>query len=717
MDEPRFVELTEQATAGLRGDAELRLEVGAELTAHLEDTAHQLQATGASAEESVTEAVRAFGSPLELADALLAANRRRMRMRALARLWLGALIVPLAIVAALWVGYGRLERMRNAEFTNDDTISGAGLPSQLPELPGFATRYSRALQQSQRNPLFQLESKPENAKRIRAYWASHRHDPDSYIYYANYASCISENDPNFERDMRLGEQVDPSNALYHYRLAEYYLGKGIRSREEQKYGKESDKKDILLNRTMLARGIAEYLLAINKPTCSGYHVALKQKQLALLPPPEFTEDYLQRLAVSVDVSFPEYTRYHAIARRIAGCTRVLAQEGRREEAETLIESWRPLARQMLQQPETLIQVFALRKLADIIAKNGTKVYNQWGMTTEANRTQTDLERFDACYSPQRKYTSSSEKTYIAQHSSQLTSILFPVFGDVLPNVTALAPLRNHEYIVLEEGTINLLLIALSATMLLALGQWWLWRYIVRQQATPMLLLPDGQHLLRTLGLGVLVPLAVYFAWTRLPLIGGREYGLWYIWPLATLEFLALFLTLLYLPAHLSRKQVRARCRPFNLPIPEMRRERRLDWISFFSTVLLLLVLVVTPVGVVGLNQHNRAVMTNEALAEYLSLLPLLALVATGAYLVINLFLLRAKRHFALYYGTVARSLMPVYALSIILIAGLAQPYLLSSERHWLRADTLLFNQAEVYTRAENEAIARYRSALLEALER
>ncbi|MHB9023287.1 MAG: hypothetical protein ACYC7E_03805 [Armatimonadota bacterium] len=47
-------------------------------------------------------------------------------------------------------------------------------------------------------------------------------------------------------------------------------------------------------------------------------------------------------------------------------------------------------------------------------------------------------------------------------------------------------------------------------------------------------------------------------------------------------------------------------------------------------------------------------------------------------------------NFGLYYGTLARSLAPVYVLSIILFTFTAQPWLLYQEASWLRKDTALF---------------------------
>ncbi len=46
-----------------------------------------------------------------------------------------------------------------------------------------------------------------------------------------------------------------------------------------------------------------------------------------------------------------------------------------------------------------------------------------------------------------------------------------------------------------------------------------------------------------------------------------------------------------------------------------------------------------------------------------------------------------RRQYALYYGTLARSLAPVYALSILFLTLAVQPWLRGNEAYWLHRDT------------------------------
>jgi len=63
----RLKKLAEEATAGLQADPELRLDVQHELQSHLERSAETFREEGCNEEESLEQAAKVFGTPLELA--------------------------------------------------------------------------------------------------------------------------------------------------------------------------------------------------------------------------------------------------------------------------------------------------------------------------------------------------------------------------------------------------------------------------------------------------------------------------------------------------------------------------------------------------------------------------------------------------------------------------------------------------------------------------
>ena len=102
---PKTVQTIEQvvaaATAGLRPDPELRLDVAQELRTHLEDCAEAYRGQGASASDAEAMAVRQFGEPHEVGRRVRNANFRRMRLRAVTKWAVRITLVPAAVALTL----------------------------------------------------------------------------------------------------------------------------------------------------------------------------------------------------------------------------------------------------------------------------------------------------------------------------------------------------------------------------------------------------------------------------------------------------------------------------------------------------------------------------------------------------------------------------------------------------------------------------------------
>jgi hypothetical protein len=226
---PRTDQLVDDAAAGLRADPELWLDVRQELASHIEEAADAFRAQGKSEAESFELAAKAFGSPLDVAADLAAANRGRMKLRALARLAARALLVPAAVAAALVV-CSRLLPLR-------DVVAVTRLVSS--EDPALATGMermtARAVGRLPADKMLLLRgdpSRPTKAEQQRAIWEAH---PESKVYYGNYVSTLlheyqmagEKATPDFldlvERELRRGETLDPDNARYGIALAAIWM--------------------------------------------------------------------------------------------------------------------------------------------------------------------------------------------------------------------------------------------------------------------------------------------------------------------------------------------------------------------------------------------------------------------------------------------------------------------------------------------------------------
>jgi len=677
MQQQSFEQLAEEAAAGLKADRELFLDVKQELQSHLEDKARYFTGQGHSQEESAELARKSFGSPLDLAAELLDANRRRMKLRSLLRLTFGALVVPVAVVLALYVGYGRLARAKAATETLYGSIA---TDVKLPTLPFLGAAGGPAAHVS--SVVRQLQGRPGNAENIRRYWEAHRNEPDSHIYYAYYALFLEDKDERaYVEAMRQGEKIEPQNALYNVLLAEHYLAHGVLAKAERVEKAGEPVTDDMLDRRAFELGIAELRKAVQKPYLRGYQMEVVRKKLNMLPHPLLTEDYIHLIAIVAAELFPDLTRHRTLARKIPGCARILASEGRAADAEAVMDAWKPLTALFAGDSNTtLISGLSALACGTLLSKEGAEVYSMLGAQAKAQETSAIYERIVRVKEEWRTGANENKqnpKAMILSHGSRMASILSPVFGSIAPEQRELTPGRMHEHVLMEEVTLHLVLIVLALALLGTLIQGAVWLHRARHtDSIPLLLMPSARTIVRSLLLGAVLPALLYWAYSRLPMVGGREHG-WAsaMWPRFAAELVVVGLLMIWLPAHLIRRSIRQRCEDLGIPVPEKKEEssttRRVRGGIIAACIVAAVAVFVR--GSVSL------------------LIPLSGVILAVGLCITAMRYARGKRQrYGLYYGTLARSLAPVYAFSIILLSLTAQPWLLYKEANWLRKDTLTY---------------------------
>ncbi|HOS42877.1 MAG TPA: hypothetical protein PK794_04225, partial [Armatimonadota bacterium] len=494
MDSP-FTHLADQVTDGLTADPELRLDVRAEILAHLEDAAEH--ADGTTPEERAAAAIHAFGAPVEVAAQLLDANARRMAWRARLRLLTSAALIPLAVVVAVALVYGRFARAQNVNMA----LTGLGgaqsaAPLHFPELPWMTSSYAEYLRRQQANP------EPVDT---RAYWEKHRGEPESAIYFAVYACQLPRDREDYVNEMRVGESLEPENALYNYLLAGYYLQKAMLAQSEQVKKKGEALRDVLYDARLMELGIAEYLKGTRKPYYSDHSLDAQRQRVLLLPKPVLTEDYLFYTTINSTIDFPQLAAQRTLARKIGGCMRLLAAGGHADEARVLAHAWKRYASHLTTGAETLIHLLVAIACANIVANESALLYDAFGQEGLAADTRRALAAFNAPKEKRKKDMPPADRAYIRRYGSLLLPVSLPAY-DVLPSVAEMAPARHLEHIWLETVGVNWLLITLTGMLLLTLTLAAFWYAAARRaKSVPFLLLPSWRALARVIGWGVVLP--------------------------------------------------------------------------------------------------------------------------------------------------------------------------------------------------------------------
>ena len=611
------------------------------LLTHLEQTAEECRAEGCDEAESLERARKTFGSLLELAAELVSGNTRRMKLRALARLALQALVVPAAIALALWLGYGGLVRLQriprraleyltryNVEFTQAAYANAAYRFSMLPLYPNGNISSEDGLSQYY-HALHSLLNAHPNDRRYHA-----------YVISASFSQMQEDSMQDYETALQQGMQLDPDNALYHYL-------------QWQISGGPYDQKQFALL-------MHEIRLGLNKPYLKDYKDEVISDRLAELPPAMDCADYYEQTLLVKNELYFHYEIYRQIARSIPIYAEILIKDGRTDEALELLRQWKRLPSQIMQDSHGMLGVMVANECARELGTQTAAIYQYLGRDELAAQTRQELALLTA---PVNRYMAKKSlavndlmkrTNFVAGSAGWIDSRLRSRVIVDADDRAALIPQRVMGYKIMEEFALSLLLVVLA---LCIIGLWitqdvFLYR-LRAARAVPILLLPGWRQVARILLVGVFLPLAAYAGYSLLP-IAGRGVGVEHNLPRFIIEMLLLGGLLIALPWLLTVLIIRRRCGQLDVPVPPIKA----GWA------------------------------------------------------------LRRDPRYRLYFGTVARSLVPIYALVLLAVVLVCRPALHYQERAAYQQDRLFFvHHGETMPRLEAQTATRLRSEVLQMAEK
>jgi len=178
-------------------------------------------------------------------------------------------------------------------------------------------------------------------------------------------------------------------------------------------------------------------------------------------------------------------------------------------------------------------------------------------------------------------------------------------------------------------------------------------------------------------------------------------------PRFIVELCILAILMLWLPARFMRRYIRRRCADLGADVPSARDEFAVSW-RVGGGVLAFACLALA-----------ACMLSSEF---WMSVKVAVAALAIGLIVWVSWYAERRRARYGLYYGTLARSLAPVYAFSIIFISLTLQPYQLYSEAMWLRRDTTIYgyladprSRVAGFTSIETKASRAYARSLRKAV--
>ncbi len=658
--------LADVSTEGLKDDTELRLDVRQELVSHIEESVTACRNSGIDEKQSIAEGVKAFGPATDIAAELVSANRSRMRIRQLVRLAVRALLVPASLMIACWV--------TSDTVTTGRVMTQIGAFDSIPDDSHMQQILCLDEMSEDAAFLFFGDSSLEtDLERQRSIWERY---PTNRIFFGNYITVLMANRQlndmddlrYFEQEIRRGEELDPENARYNYLLAALMteMSSGF-----EKVSSDDDEEEMVLSiqdRALLDRAMAEMLKGGEKPFMDTYSTRMQALRLAELPEERSMAQRVARMAFVAGTFMPDLTKHRSIARTSSEYARLLIEEGKKKEAIPYLEACLPLAHKSFENGETLVESFVAFVIAGM-ASNNAAVLERIGEPERAAKLLARSEAVTAVFRAYRARVRNEDNNIdelITKHGSILQTMLMPAIWALDITEEDLAPGRNLEHTLIERGWlasfVDCLLIVMLGFFLVSLCL----RFARGGESAPLLLLPDAAQTLRVITYSVLIPLGVFFIYTRHTDLAGRDLSM-RTWPRFVIELYLLAVLMLSVAAHQMQKLVNVRCQQLGLESPGTR--------NYFVMLLF-------------------------------SFLPLGLIAWTAA----------GRQKSAMFRGTIARSMIPVLALIIILVGTVVHPYLLNRERQFVQDDGIFGMPREgEFTRIESLVTERLNREALEAM--
>ncbi len=688
-----------EMTSSLEADEELQLDVSQELHSHYEESVAHFKSEGKSDDESHELALKAFGDPKQVAEDLADSNKNRMKSRALIGLFLKRILTPTSLILTIFIGFHYGQRFNHL-------LAFGSMQSN----PSFEKIIS-SLPESSRFLLYGDTSRPRRSAQQRAIWEK---DQENKVYFANYARLLLLDFNNkslkisydeLEKEFRLGESIDPDNSFYNYLLAAVLFDEGsdIKTTRNKKKN-TSQTKFIIKDQSHLNAAIEELKKARKKPLYRRYHDDLLKERLTFFPESQKLEHDISKFFFTSSTLLPEIAPTKNLFASIPHY--VEAQKLNGEEASSILDTWQDFVKKATPDAWCLIDVLVIDAIISISGEKVSEVYHTLGKTEAADKTREMAKKANkpvADWKNQRE-TGESYDFLTKQKGSFVAGMLLPAIAEPIKEED-LRPGRMVERIIGEQFVLTLVVLIFGIMLIFSLAYYIKCKGIGGSSTAPVLLIPSGPMALKIITFGILLPIVSYYAYTRWTGMSSYEFSLGFEWPRGLAELLLLAVTYLSVSTYLAATSFTKRCMTLGIPTVRMINPivSRMFWICLSLAWLVCIA-------------KNRLFGQNQAMVVFLILGILPALIFVVLVFLTTIKAWRFRRTHSQYFGSVSRSLLPVYACAVVFLGLICLPYSQQKESDFLNQDSLFNDSDNIFiTAIENKVTQRLRKSMTTAL--
>lgn len=474
-----------------------------------------------------------------MANALFLSNRKRLSTRAKIRFWLKLAALPLLLAGLfLCIDFRTIAGMLylGTLMSSDPEESDAMIPARI-----LNSRTLSRLPEQER-VLFSdaLECRgPGSSGEIAHFRRLHALFPENRLITALFAQLLAEKSSSggevgkpflrtagqkqllreLQTVLREGRKQDPRNALYDYLEAFVLASPAVfpeRTESDGKDGKDGKNAPVyhlrVHDRRLLERAMEHYRNGLQKPFLKTGSLEFLRSQIRRLHPENDFFGQIQKFSLSASAALPHLNIHRQLARQVILYGETLLDEQDHAHAEPILRSWRIFLHQLLaDNSDSLVEVLVCHAIGKIFLYSAQRRND-----TEEIRKLTALGRSIDNW----KERKNPDQTLLRTRGGWMQKMLLPGLKENI-SPDQLAPGRALTYALcdlLALALMSLFLVLLIAAHAIGLGVAQL------RGHHALFLFPSWRSCLKAAGFGILLPLACYILFTRIDVLGGREWA-------------------------------------------------------------------------------------------------------------------------------------------------------------------------------------------------
>lgn len=612
-----------------------------------------------------------------------------MKNKITIRVLIYAVLVPLALFIGLYFGlYKSLVIPMNIL-----ELSIVTFPDRTPEQNSYLMGEKWAAIVTRLKEIGCGLPSEQRASALYNFYLKHKNDELGKVFYANYvinletpdakqknkykksysypsAKEYTISDSQYLNALKNGEKIEPQNMLYNLFLAEFYLDRGVIGEGEFKSIKESK----ILDKANYQKGIYEISKLINKTYFKTYSKEYEEYKLSLIPDPtSFTENFIVSY-LSFDGRFNSNAQFRESARKIRYAMQMMSKNEQQAEAVKLADKWSNISLKLITDSNTLTDYLVFQASSTILAKESMEVYKRAGLNAKADKIYHQLEEIKSWRNTDRQ---SKNYEKIEKYSPVLIQIMLPVLGAVNLDENELAPARYVEYLQMYMAVVISIILFLILLIIWSLAKGIFWLVKTKNVVDkPTILILSWNDYTRAIGFGIILPIVFYYFVSVTPFIGRLEYSLDHNLPITIFLTAIFLLAIIFIPIWIIGKAIRKQLEEQNINVPDSKSEKKQKLITY-SFFVVFIVAITAFISVI-LNSDLSNIITICCGGVVLLLFAALIWVSIRFY--------KSHRNYPTFYGTLPLSVVPILAISIILITSICIPFLKSTERYWILKD-------------------------------